>query len=54
MSATNEKPKVPGYISPDNGQGMGVPARCHCKGELRLKRLGWTCESCGCCYGRED
>lgn len=45
--------KVPFYYSNEHDQGMGVPERCHCGGDLHLKSiLGWTCQSCRCGYGR--
>jgi hypothetical protein len=52
----DDKPKVNFYYSNEHDQGMGVPARCHCGGELRLERLGWTCQKpeCRCGYGRDD
>lgn len=48
----DEKPKVPFYYSNEHDQGMGVPARCHCGGDLHMKPLGWTCDRCGCGYGK--
>lgn len=47
-------PKVPFYYSSEHDQGMGVPGRCRCGSSLHLKRLGWTCSSCGTGYGRDD
>jgi hypothetical protein len=42
-----------GYISSDNGQGMGLPDRCGCGGGLELEKLGWTCVECRTGFGRE-
>lgn len=50
-----EKPLVPGYISSDNGQGMGVPARCVLCG-ARISaggKFGYYCTGCKANYGKD-
>jgi hypothetical protein len=45
-----------GYISADNGQGMGIPDKCTiwpCAGYVRLSGQFFTCEACGASYGSE-
>lgn len=54
MRDQKEKPKVPFRYSNEHDQGMGVPSRCRCGQSLSLRPLGWTCESCGAGYGRDD
>lgn len=49
-----DKPKVPFHYSNEHDQGMGVPSKCSCGGRLTLRKLGWTCDSCGSGYGRDD
>lgn len=53
-----EKRPVRGYISPENGQGMGVPARCTlwrlghvCKGDIRHNGRFYECQNCNASYG---
>lgn len=47
-------PKVPFRYDGAHDQGFGVPGRCRCGGSLSLRKLGWTCGSCGAGYGRDD
>jgi hypothetical protein len=52
---TMDNPIAPFYYSAEHDQGMGVPSCCgQCQGPLILRPLGWTCEDCGCGYGRAD
>lgn len=45
-----------GYISPENGQGMGVPTRCTlhpCDGAIKRTGKFYECETCGASYGND-
>lgn len=49
---------VPAHISPENGQGMGIPARCTlwrlghvCKGEIGHNGRFYECQNCRASYG---
>jgi len=60
---TLPKDERKGYISADNGQGMGLPERCtryHCGGEIRYEpTVSYSdngdniCAKCGTSYGSE-
>lgn len=52
------KPLVAGYISEENGQGMGVPARCTlwrighvCNGAIQHNGRFYQCRACQASYG---
>jgi hypothetical protein len=60
--STNDKS---GYISPDNGQGMGLPDKCTSRRNFSVLPCGgdiawdegfgghWKCQSCGTSWGNE-